>query len=62
MQLPKKLQIFSEFFTGFLKSTFNFQHFGKNYEPHSICIFQIIAKEKRGYVTVYGVPFQNNLG
>ena len=32
MQLSKKLEVFSEVFTAFLKNTFNFEHFEKNYD------------------------------
>ena len=34
----KKLQMFSQFFTAILKSTFNFEHFEKKRDPHSVCI------------------------
>ena len=30
MKLSKKLKVFSQFFTVFLKSTFNFKHFEEN--------------------------------
>ena len=42
MQLSRKLQIFCQFFTGFLESTFNFAHFEKKYQPHSVCLSQIL--------------------
>ena len=35
MQLSKKPKFFSQFYTAFHKSTFNFEHFEKKDEPHS---------------------------
>ena len=35
MQISKKLKMFFQFFTSFLKSTFNFEHFETKDEPHS---------------------------
>ena len=35
MRLPKKQEIFSEFFLAFLKSILNFAHFPKKEERHS---------------------------
>ena len=52
MHLSKKLKVFFQFFTAFLKSAFNFEHFGKKDEPHSSCIFEIIDGEKSAYVNV----------
>ena len=51
-QLSKKLKMFSQFFTSFLKSTFHLQHCEKKDEHHSLCICEIIDDEKRGYVNV----------
>ena len=42
-QKPKNL---SGFFSGFLKSTLNFEHFQKKDDPHSRCISQITVSEK----------------
>ena len=52
MELSKKLKDFSEVFTAFLKSTFNFEHFEKNFESHSLCISEIIDGERRAYANV----------
>ena len=52
MQLSKRLQIFFQFFTAFLKSTFNFQHCEEKDEPDSVCISEVIEWERRVYVTV----------
>ena len=52
MQLSKRLQIFFQFFTAFLKSTFNFQHCEEKDEPDSVCISEVIEWERRVYATV----------
>ena len=44
--LSEKPKIFSEFFSAFLKSTLNFEHFQKKDDPHSRCISQITVSEK----------------
>ena len=44
--LYQKDRTFSEIFSSFLKSTFNFEHFQKKYDPHSRCISEIAASEK----------------
>ena len=41
MQLSQKLKMFSQFFTEFLKSTFNFKHFEKKNETHSLCFSEV---------------------
>ena len=46
IQLSKKRQIFSDFFTAFLKSTFDFEHFENKDDPHSLCISEIIDWER----------------
>ena len=46
IQLSKKRQIFSDFFTAFLKSTFDFEHFENKDDPHSLCISGIIDWER----------------
>ena len=38
--------IFSEFFSAFLKSTLNFQHFQKKDGPHSQCVFKTTNSEE----------------
>ena len=52
MHLSKKPKIFSEFFTALLKFTFNFEHFEKKYESHSLCNCEVRDGEGRGYVNV----------
>ena len=44
--LSEKPKIFSEFFSAFLKSTLNFEHFQKKDDPHSRCISQITVSKK----------------
>ena len=48
IQLSKKRQIFSDFFTAFLKSTFDFDHFENKDDPHSLCISEIVEWERCG--------------
>ena len=44
--LSLKQKFFSQFFSAFLKSTLNFEHFQKQDDPHSRCISQITVYEK----------------
>ena len=44
--LSQKQKTFSQFFSSFLKSTLNFEHFQKKDDPHSRCIFEITVSEK----------------
>ena len=44
--LSQKQKTFSEFFSAFLKSTLNFEHFQQKDDPHSRCISQITDSEK----------------
>ena len=44
--LSQKQKTFSEFFSAFLKSAINFEHFLKKDDPHSRCISQITFSEK----------------
>ena len=44
--LYQKRNYFSQFFSAFLKSTLNFEHFQKKDDPHSRCISQITASKK----------------
>ena len=46
MQLSKKQKTFSEFFSAFLKTISNFEHFGKEDDHHSLCISQITDSKK----------------
>ena len=48
MQLSQKQKFIFQFVSAFLKSRLNFQHFQKNDDPHSRCIFEIADSEKRG--------------
>ena len=44
--LSQKQKTFSQFFSSFLKSTLNFEHFQKKDDPHSRCISEITVSEK----------------
>ena len=44
--LSQKPKTFSPFFSAFLKSTLNFEHFQKKDDPHSLIISQITVCEK----------------
>ena len=44
--LSQKQKTFSEFFSEFLKSTLNFEHFQKKDDPHSRCSSQMTVSEK----------------
>ena len=44
--LSMKQKTFSEFFSAFLKSTLNFEHFQQKDAPLSRCISQIRVSEK----------------
>ena len=46
MQLSQKEKTFSNFFSAFLKSSLNFEHFLKKDDPHSWCISEITDPEK----------------
>ena len=48
MQLSRKQKTFSEFFSAFLKSSLNFEHFLKKDDPHCWCISKITHPEKLG--------------
>ena len=45
MQLSQKQKKFSESLAAFLKSTLNFEYFGKKDDPLSFCIFEITHSE-----------------
>ena len=59
--LSHKEKTLSEFFSAFPKSTLNFEHFQKNYGPHSRCISQITDSEKDDYINVCKIPFKRSL-
>ena len=44
--LSRKQKTFSPFFSGFLKSTLNFEHSQEEADPHSRCISQITDCKK----------------
>ena len=50
--ISKKLKMFPQFGTAFLKSTSNFEHCEKKDEPYSLCLSEIMDGERRGYVNV----------
>ena len=59
--LSQKQNTFSQFFSAFLKSTLNFEHFGKKDGPHSRCISEITVSEKGGSINVCKIPFKRSL-
>ena len=59
--LSPKQKTFSQFFSAFLKSTLNFEHFQKKDDPHSRCISQITISEKGDLINVCKIPFQRSL-
>ena len=48
MQLSEKQKAFSQFFSSFLKSSLNFEHFQKKDDPPGWCISEITDSEKCG--------------
>ena len=48
MQLSQKLKTFSDFLLAFSKSSWNFEHFQKKDDAHSLFICEATACEKRG--------------
>ena len=44
--LSQKQKAFFQLFSGFWKSTLNFEHSWKKVDPHSRCISQITVSEK----------------
>ena len=48
MHLSQKQKDFSQFFSAFLKSTLNFEHFQQKDDPHNLCISEITDSGKRG--------------
>ena len=61
MWLSQKEKTFCEFFSGFLKSSLNFEHFQKKDDSHSWGISEMRECEKHGYMNVYKVSFQGIL-
>ena len=52
MQLSWKENLFSAFFSAFLKSSLNFEHFQEKDDPHSWYISEIIDSEVRAEINV----------
>ena len=48
LQLSKKQKPTSGIFAAYLKSTSNFEDFGKKDDPHRLCIFEIRDRERCG--------------
>ena len=46
--LSQKQKTFSQFFSSFLKSALNFEHFQKKDDPHSPCISVTTVSEEGG--------------
>ena len=46
MLVSQKRKLFSQFFSAFLKSILNFEHFQKKDDPHSRCGCQLTVSEK----------------
>ena len=59
--LSHKQKTFAEFFSAFLKSTLNFEHFEEKQDPHSRCISQIIVSEKGDSINVRKISFRRSL-
>ena len=47
IHLSQKKKNFSQFISPFFESAFNFEHFQKKDDPHSLCISEIIDHEVR---------------
>ena len=45
IQLSQKQKTFSQFFVAFLKSGTNFQYLEKKYDPHRVCVSEIMDSE-----------------
>ena len=60
MQLSWKENLFSAFFSAFLKSSLNFEHFQEKDDPHSWYISEIIDSEVRAEINVYKVGLRGS--
>ena len=58
--LSLKQKTFSRFFIGFLKSTWNGEHFQKKGESSSLSISEIIDSKRRGYLNAWEALLQNS--
>ena len=61
MELSQKQKSVCNFFSAFLKSSLNFEHFEKKDDSHRWGICKIRESEKPGYINIYKVPFQGIL-
>ena len=61
MQTSLKLETFARFFIAFLKSTLNFEYFGKKDQSHSLSITEIINCETGSYLNVQKPIFHATL-
>ena len=61
IHLSHKQKTFSEFFSEFLKSTLNYEHSGRKYDPHSQCISQITVSKKGDSINVCKILFKRSL-
>ena len=59
--LSQTQKTFSQFFSAFVKSTLNFEHFRKKDDPHRRCIYQISVSEKSDYINVFKIRFKRSL-
>ena len=59
--LSHEQKTFSKFFSAFLKSTLNFENFGKKDDPHSRRISEITVSEKGDSINVFKIPFKRSL-
>ena len=60
MPLSLKQLIFSWFFTAFVKSTWNGEHFKKKAESSSLSISEIIDSKRGGYLSAWIALLQNS--
>ena len=59
--LSLKQKYFSAYFSAFLKSTWNGEHFQKKGESSSWSISEIIDSKRRGYLSAWKALLQNRL-
>ena len=52
MRVSRKQKAFSQFFSAFLKSSLNFEHYQKKDDSHGRGISEISDSEKHGYINV----------
>ena len=59
MQLSKNQKNFSEFFSAFPQSTWNFEYFEKTAEPKKWFLTEIIDWKRRSYLKAQKTPYYN---